>query len=27
MGARSLADLIRMAEQLGIGRGKPMPTT
>jgi len=27
MGARSLADLIRMAESLGIGRGKPMPTT
>ena len=27
MGARSLADLIRMAEQLGISRGKPTPTT
>jgi FixJ family two-component response regulator len=26
MGARSLADLIRMAESLGIGRGKPTPT-
>ena len=25
MGARSLADLIRMAESLGIGRGKAMP--
>jgi FixJ family two-component response regulator len=25
MGARSLADLIRMAEQLGIGRGRPKP--
>jgi FixJ family two-component response regulator len=25
MGARSLADLIRMAESLGIGRAKPAP--
>jgi FixJ family two-component response regulator len=24
MGARSLADLIRMAEALGVGRGKPV---
>ncbi len=27
MGARSLADLIRMAETLGIGRAKPAPPT